>query len=1072
MLCVPSACSRHGSNARTPGVGIRTGVGDTLHARAGQAELPLLQIELTGLSQAATLERLRLRVSTGASEARALDALELFVDSNADGVFDRSLDQRIGAFDVLTEKYSAMAESRYQLPRSTVVRLFGIGRLGLACMGQAFTMSTSVEDILIRGADGQRVRIEAPGPIPGQRIEVEDVHFAAHFMLSGGGSRAAVKWDRDYPLSSLEISSNRVTGLRKEAPARWSFLLPPLPLARCDLVAYDANDREVARIESVGRPCAGEGPAEFRDVSLERLPRDNSFSQDAEIADMDGDGDPDLLIPSYSRQQDRLYLNDGTGRFTDVTTSHMPVLLVDSVHMEPVDVDGDGDVDVVIAVEGAQNRLLQNDGSGHLTDVTDEPGRMPRDLDYSEDLRAGDLDGDGDLDLVVANLVDSKDQRRGGQIRIYVNDGRGFFEDATASRIPLGPTRSYDVGLADFDGDGDLDLFSANYGEGCSLYRNDGAGVFTDVSSALPGRDLDRAFHTCAVLGDLDGDGDIDVLVGSFQGQSLIYRNDGQLRFSRPPDALPRWDMSTYDVALGDLDGDGDLDAIFANTSNPSICMLNDGGGTFKLAPPGAFETPDDRAYDVQCFDANGDGSLDVLITAWGERQDTLYLSHRRPPGAPGIRVLRIEPNEAPPRGGEWVTLRGQSFAAGMDPRIGGKPLSSFQVIDPETAIGIVPEGNPGVVDFSWQDPGKTRHFLRDAFSYKAAPKGAFYDVTAETLGAEPRATAAVASGDLDSDGRDDVVFADAEFGARVRLSRATGLMAKGHLPTISASANDVALADLDGDQRLDLVVVDAAGPAWIFPGLGMGDFGKPARLTLPKNGAEEVAIADLDADGKLDLVFATNGPEVVLRGDGKGNFTEIPQGAMASDDSRGIALGDMDGDGDPDLVVANFLQAPRLYQNDGKGVFTELPNALPCNQGDQSYDVAVADFDGDDDLDVAIANGGAQVNRLFLNAGKGICSEAPVGVFRPALGGGAHVVFEDVDLDGDWDLFSSHFWGNNHLYWSEEGRLAERQGMLPSSPGGYAGACFGDLDGDGDPDLVLAAFWGGCRVLRNPLRE
>src|SRR5690606_29221627 len=149
------------------------------------------------------------------------------------------------------------------------------------------------------------------------------------------------------------------------------------------------------------------------------------------------------------------------------------------------DVDADGDLDCVFANYG-QDRLYLNDGTGQFSDVT--AAGLPADTTSTWAVALGDVDGDGDLDLVSG--VDG-----GGAVpdeRLYLNDGRGSFVDATRPRMPgTAVGRIVALELGDVDGDGDLDLVLGNYGS--LLYRNDGSGTFADVTAAqLPDRKSTR----------------------------------------------------------------------------------------------------------------------------------------------------------------------------------------------------------------------------------------------------------------------------------------------------------------------------------------------------------------------------------------------------------------------------------------------------------------------------------------------------------------------------------------------------------------------------------------------------
>jgi hypothetical protein len=213
--------------------------------------------------------------------------------------------------------------------------------------------------------------------------------------------------------------------------------------------------------------------------------------------------------------QNRLYLNGGTGVFTDATATNLPALIDITFAVALGDVDGDGDLDAFVGNGlGHQNRLYLNAGTGFFVDVT--ASHLPAGLVETRELALGDVDGDGDLDALVGNGSAQPD-------RLYVNAGTGVFTDVTATHLPaiFEPTNA--VALGDVDGDGDLDAFMGNSGQN-RLYLNGGTGIFADATAT----DLPTLFDvTFAVaIGDIDEDGDLDALVANgFPARDRLYSN-------------------------------------------------------------------------------------------------------------------------------------------------------------------------------------------------------------------------------------------------------------------------------------------------------------------------------------------------------------------------------------------------------------------------------------------------------------------------------------------------------------------------------------------------------------------
>ena len=263
------------------------------------------------------------------------------------------------------------------------------------------------------------------------------------------------------------------------------------------------------------------------------------YSENAAWADPDGDGDLDLYVINWSGQTNDRFENDGQGRFTrlpDRTT----VTRDFAVCLNWCDFDNDGDADLFVARQGlgiglegseradlsSKNSLFRNDGSGGLRLFY--PGQRshqdPVAHDASQSITSswGDIDNDGDFDLFVGNFAGEAND-------LYRNNGDTTFTQITASPVARDGGVSLGSAFADFDHDGDLDLFVANgYGdpENDFFYLNDGTGVFMKVLEGPLVTSGGRSVATVAA--DYDHDGDLDLFVTDLDEEhpSRLYRND------------------------------------------------------------------------------------------------------------------------------------------------------------------------------------------------------------------------------------------------------------------------------------------------------------------------------------------------------------------------------------------------------------------------------------------------------------------------------------------------------------------------------------------------------------------
>ena len=338
----------------------------------------------------------------------------------------------------------------------------------------------------------------------------------------------------------------------------------------------------------------------------------DAASYDVALGDLDDDGDLDAFVAN--REANKVWLNDGAATFRD---SGQPLGNEDSRAVVLGDVDGDGDLDAFVANGGGHYQRIKvwlNDGKGNFRDSGQSIS--------GGDVALGDLDGDGDLDAFVANY---------GPNNVLLNDGAGAFRQSGQS---IGDALSFNgraVSLGDLDGDGDLDAFVVQTGGGgftpggkIEVWLNDGDGSFSESGqrSDSPGGP--------AVLGDLDQDGDLDALIveAAFLSPDKVkvWLNNGQgslLDTGRDIDLAD----DVYDLQLGDIDGDGDLDVFVGHGgyfTGPDRVLLNDGEAIFSdsgqsLGSNGDRDEMNTRAMAMS--DLDGDGDLDVFVaTARGNK--------------------------------------------------------------------------------------------------------------------------------------------------------------------------------------------------------------------------------------------------------------------------------------------------------------------------------------------------------------------------------------------------------------------------------------------------------------------
>lgn len=619
---------------------------------------------------------------------------------------------------------------------------------------------------------------------------------------------------------------------------------------------------------------------------------------------------------------------------------------------------------------------------------------------------------------------------------------------ALTKQVPVTPlsqglNKTQAIAMADFDNDGDVDMISVDFAEsltttnGTNLWENNKSstnpGEFSK-SNVLNGINIDDDATSIAV-GDIDNDGDLDVVLGlANKTANQVFRNKTidpsgvgtDLAFEDAVKLnIPSGNHSTYSVVLADIDKDNDLDLITGNADHANLVWINNGSGFFSYDDSQTGHTlGSSTTRAINLVDIDNDDDLDIISGNAGTA-DQVWLND-----STGL-----------------FTNAGQSLGT-----------------DNTYAIASGDVDNDGDNDFIsgiYDDNNKL--WLNDG-------NGTFTEETSSLEQSTPAATRDLILIDIDSDNDLDLISANENQPNRVFFNDSKGYFQDTGQLMGSQPTYALATADIDNDGDLDLAegIKDQANALWINPAA------TTTLLTIQQEDnsykTKSIALGDIDGDGDLDLVEGNELEDNRVYFNDRSIFRDSFQTLTGANTTK-VLLGDLDKDGDLDLVIAtgsNSDNINRIFNNNGDGIFTENPQAWA---GSNTKTAALGDVDGDGDLDLIAGNSGIYVSKLWLNnAGNFTDSGQTLSTANTR-----DMVIEDLDNDGDLDLvFATN--GSNETWVNNVNNLASEKGFFTKitdsskTPGSNVFAiAAGDINGDENIDLATNTSSTGRTALNNP---